>query len=183
MGKSLSIAPGGRLQVVEEPEAVPAIPEPVGALLDDAFMRSNAAGLRMLAASELNRELPAALAFWRAFARRLFQELCHLGEGAFDKWSAVAPPDDEELTRLAVEAPPMRGLEYLDNALLRRSWEELRELVATRAAKFRGGPGAYLQSVNLVWNLLGRVTFHLAENKRDPDRPYAFLATYTHQVG
>ena len=127
--------------------------------------------------------VPAALAFWRAFARRFFQAVCHLGEGAFEKWAAVAPPDDTELTRLAIEAPPMRGLEYLDIVLLRRSWEELRELVATQAATFAGGPGAYLHSVTPVWNLLGRVTFHLAENKRDPQRPFAFLATYTHQMG
>jgi hypothetical protein len=31
-------------------------------------------------------------------------------------------------------------------------------------------------------HLLGRVTFHLAENKRNPERPFAFLATYTHRI-
>src|SRR5262249_19661726 len=31
-------------------------------------------------------------------------------------------------------------------------------------------------------HLLGRVTFHLAENKRDPARPFAFLATFTHRL-
>jgi non-specific serine/threonine protein kinase len=30
--------------------------------------------------------------------------------------------------------------------------------------------------------LLGRVTFHLAENKGDPERPFAFLATFTHRL-
>ncbi len=29
---------------------------------------------------------------------------------------------------------------------------------------------------------MGRVTFHLAENKRNPAYPFAFLATYTHRV-
>jgi non-specific serine/threonine protein kinase len=40
-----------------------------------------------------------------------------------------------------------------------------------------------LQSLNPVWHLLGRVTFHLAENKRNPAHPFAFLATYTHRLG
>jgi non-specific serine/threonine protein kinase len=31
--------------------------------------------------------------------------------------------------------------------------------------------------------LLGRVTFHLAENRRNPAYPFAFLATYTHRLG
>ena len=30
-----------------------------------------------------------------------------------------------------------------------------------------------------AWNVVGRVHFHLAENRRDPEHPFAFLATYT----
>ena len=123
------------------------------------------------------------MAFWRSWSRRLFQELCHLGEGANANWSNVAPPSDAELDRLVADAPPMHGLEYLTADLLRDSWTELRDLVATRATTFPEGPGAFLQSINPIWHVLGRVTFHLAENKRDPDRPFAFLATYTHQMG
>jgi hypothetical protein len=41
---------------------------------------------------------------------------------------------------------------------------------------------AYLKSCNPVWNAVGRVTFHLAENKRNPAYPFAFLATYTHRI-
>jgi SNF2-related domain/SNF2 Helicase protein/Helicase conserved C-terminal domain len=183
MAKSISIAPGGRLHIVEEPDALPAIDEAAGATLEQAFAQSNGEGLLTLASRELDRDLPPALTFWRAYARRVFQDVCHLGEGAVDKWGSIPPPNDLELASLSVEAPPMRGLEYLDVDLLHRTWEELRELVASRAATFAGGPGAYLQSVNPVWHLLGRVTFHLAENKRDPQRPFAFLATYTHQMG
>src|SRR5260370_10522955 len=30
-----------------------------------------------------------------------------------------------------------------------------------------------------AWNVVGRVCFHLSENKADEERPFAFLATYT----
>jgi non-specific serine/threonine protein kinase len=33
-----------------------------------------------------------------------------------------------------------------------------------------------------VWHLVGRVTLHLAENKRNEEKPFAFLATYTDKV-
>ena len=33
-----------------------------------------------------------------------------------------------------------------------------------------------------AWRTVGRVTFHLAENKKDPDRPFAFMATYTNRL-
>ena len=49
---------------------------------------------------------------------------------------------------------------------------------ADNQAKQPGGLQAYLSARNPQWRLVGRVTLHLAENKRDPDHPFAFLATY-----
>ena len=37
----------------------------------------------------------------------------------------------------------------------------------------------FLKRRNPVWNLVGRVHFNLAENRQDPEAPFAFLATYT----
>jgi hypothetical protein len=33
-----------------------------------------------------------------------------------------------------------------------------------------------------AWHVVGRVTFHLAENKTDTQRPFAFLATFTEKL-
>src|SRR5207245_10942069 len=71
---------------------------------------------------------------------------------------------------------------YLNVALLQTLWSELRSLGATRAKESPEGPAAFLRTVNPLWHLVGRVTFHLAENKRDAERPFAFLATYTHRL-
>ena len=83
---------------------------------------------------------------------------------------------------MVADAPPTVGLEYLNAELLRSIWIELRERAGAEAAKAPGGPAAYLRALNPFWHLLGRVTFHLAENKRNPERPFAFLATYTHRL-
>jgi non-specific serine/threonine protein kinase len=37
----------------------------------------------------------------------------------------------------------------------------------------------FLKRRNPAWNLVGRVHFNLAENRQDPEAPFAFLATYT----
>ena len=37
---------------------------------------------------------------------------------------------------------------------------------------------AYLRERNPQWRFVGRVTLHLAENKRNPEYPFAFLATF-----
>jgi SNF2 family DNA or RNA helicase len=51
-----------------------------------------------------------------------------------------------------------------------------------RASRYKAGVESFLQQVNPFWHSLGRVTFHLAENKRDAERPFAFLATYAQRV-
>jgi hypothetical protein len=38
---------------------------------------------------------------------------------------------------------------------------------------------SFLAGFNPAWTLVGRVHFNLAENRRDPDYPFAFMATYT----
>ena len=72
----------------------------------------------------------------------------------------------------------MQGSEYLDSEVLAAWWSELDTLVRDEIAHHPGGVQAYLSELNPQWRLVGRVTFHLAENKRDPDHPFAFLATY-----
>ena len=60
-------------------------------------------------------------------------------------------------------------------------WSELDAHVHAAIAR-TPGRSPYLKSCNPLWNSVGRVTFHLAENKRNPAHPFAFLATYTNRV-
>jgi SNF2-related domain/SNF2 Helicase protein/Helicase conserved C-terminal domain len=158
--------------------------------LKNAFDASSAAGLVRLASGNLQAELPADFVFWRDFAQRFFHQLCELGEetlrrAAASKSSAlvsVDPPPERVLLESIENAPPMRGLEYLSPDVLRGLWSDLQAFVSDEATSYSGGPVAWLHSVNPLWHLLGRVTFHLAENKRDPSRPFAFLATYAHRI-
>ncbi len=182
MSLSLAITPRGDLEVVSDPESQPSVSEQVVARLHEGFARSNGSGLLLLAGQEIGEELPPALVFWRSFARQLMQALCQLGEDGYDKWKTISPPYDEALAQWIADAPPMRGLEYLTADLLRRLWGELRNHVAACAAASGDGPAGFLHAVNPLWHLLGRVTFHLAENKRDAARPFAFLATFTHRL-
>jgi non-specific serine/threonine protein kinase len=182
MSVNIVVTPAGSLIVAEDAEASTPLPAPACEALERAFAESSAAGLLLLASRELQADLPAALLFWRELARSFFHEVCQLGEGALARWVSVEAPADERLVRLVDDAPPMRGLEYLSARVLRERWIELRELAIARARDFPDGPDSWLEVINPLWHLLGRVTFNLAENKRDPSRPFAFLATYTHKL-
>jgi hypothetical protein len=158
--------------------------------LGDAFEQSTSAGLVLLAAGKPQTELPPEFLFWREFAQQFFHGLCNLSEEELKqalvpkqrKASVIEPPLELRLIELIQNAPPMRGLEYMTPDVLRQLWNELQQYSLEQAATFKEGVLAWLKTVNPIWNLLGRVTFHLAENKRDPERPFAFLATYTHRM-
>ncbi len=195
MNHRVVVSPHGRLLFVAVADEAGAATDAVSVLSDAAttaihaaFESSSAEGLLLLAEPRVKETLPADLLFWRDWARQFFQAVCSLDEERLEAFSKtgtaaiVSPPDDLALVVLVADAPPMRGLEYLTPEVLRRLWAELAELVRQRGVTSDGGVTAFLRTVNPFQHLLGRVTFHLAENKRDPDRPFAFLATYTHRL-
>ena len=76
----------------------------------------------------------------------------------------------------------MPGAELITPGLLRALWSDTGKALAVRAAKSKGGVQGYLKAQSPIWNVVGRVCLHLAENKRDPEYPFAFIATYVHKV-
>jgi len=182
MPKTIALAPAGHLQLISAADGEPCLSYDAADRLSQALDQSTPTALVLLASSVLPEQLPAIAAFWRSFSQHFFHAACQLGEGALGRWKSLPPPPEANLADLVASAPPMRGIEYLNSGLLKRLWTELADHVATQAASFPGGASAYLQSVNPLWHLLGRVTFHLAENKRDAKHPFAFLATYSHRM-
>jgi non-specific serine/threonine protein kinase len=76
----------------------------------------------------------------------------------------------------------MRGGEYLSADMLARLWRSLDELVRVEIARHPQGAGAWLKESHPLWRMVGRVTFHLAENKRHPTHPFAFMASYASRI-
>lgn len=182
MSHTLTLSPGGRLFVALDPSAEPQLSPAHASALEAAFGESSARGLELLAAALLHAPVPPALVFWRGLAQRYFTGLCHNPDLTECATLTVARPPAADWTALVEAAPPMQGLEYLNEAVLDKLWDELDTRVRGEIAGAPGGAQEYLKSRNPVWNALGRVTFHLAENKRNPEYPFAFLATYTHRI-
>ena len=148
------------------------------ARVSQAFARSQAAGLFTLATEKMDTALRPSLAYWRSFAGRYLTQLCQTPPA--EQTTSVL--DDEELDALVVSAPPMQGAEYLDVQSLAEVWEDLDVWVRAEGANFDGGLPAFLKRRASLWHQVGRVCFHLAENKRDREYPFAFLATYAPTV-
>ncbi|HEY3915691.1 MAG TPA: DEAD/DEAH box helicase [Verrucomicrobiae bacterium] len=182
MSYAVVVSPGGHLFVEPDEQAEPKLDPVAAQRLIEAFTMSGAHGLEALASEFLHAPLPPTLRFWRGLAGCYYTALCHNPNLDNTAGPSVAKPDEKEWIALVETAPPMKGLDYLDSGTLARLWDELAAHVHAAIAQAAGGAMDYLKRCNPLWNAVGRVTFHLAENKRNPAYPFAFLATYTNRI-
>lgn len=171
-----NITPAGHLLAVPETDAPP-VPESIA--LVDAFQAGAGHGLLYLGSTTIGRALPPAWGWWRDFAVRYVTALCTTVE---DEDIAVAEPNARDLERLIDDVPPMTGVDYLTPDVLATLWGEIDRALREELASTGGSLQAFLKSRHPTWNLVGRVHFNLAENRKDPEAPFAFLATYTARV-
>ncbi len=149
----------------------------------DVFATSQDEGLFLLAAETFDGPLPASFAYWRELAGKYLTALCHTPESAGAAVEPVAPPDLAELSAWIQSAPPMQGAEYLNPSALVAVWESLDTWVRGEISKSGDGLVGFLRRRAPLWHQVGRVCFHLAENRRDERHPFAFLATYAPAMG
>ncbi len=150
--------------------------------LAKAFEKSSAEGLLALTRLEGSGFALPGFRYWRDFAALFVTKLCQTPEEPPGLMAPVSPPAAGELATWALEAPPMRGAEYITPHVLESLWQELEAWVHQEVSR-SGSLAEFLKAKAPRWHQVGRVCFHLAENKRDPDHPFAFLATYAPQLG
>jgi len=171
-----------------------------GTELFQAFVRHPAEGLFTLAGDKGTAEkgidgLSPTLRYWHGFATEYLSARCQLQEPVVSSQGelplaavptspvpSVAPLSSERVEQLLQAAPPMRGAEYLDGEVLQTLWTLLDDWVREQI-QHHGSLSALLDEKAPQWHPVGRVCFHLAENKRDPDYPFAFMATYAPEQG
>ena len=135
-----------------------------------------------LGAAELSAVLPPGLAFGREFAHLFMARLTAVPDLP-EQWAAVVlPAPSAELQGLISAAPPMTGAEYLDPDVLHAWWKDLHTAVREDITAAGGDVNVWLRGQHPSWNLVGRVCFHLAENKGNELAPFAFLATCASHV-
>ena len=179
------LTPHGLLTLVQSLDAseeAPALAPERGVRLAKAFALGSGHGLLVLGADEVGTTLPPTLSYWRKFGARYASALCALpGIGERSK-PTVPIPADGELDTIAAAVPPMTGAEYLTTEVLANLWRGMDSAFDTELAQSKLTVQGFLKRRHPAWNLVGRVHFNLAENRKDEDAPFAFLATYTTQL-
>lgn len=175
----LRLTPHGHL-LLEDADDAPAVDDKLAGRLVDAFGRGSGHGLLRLGAGEIGQSLPPTFVWWRDFAARYVGAVCLHASGATSEAPpAVSPPTESELGTLVLTAPMMPGAEYLNADVLLRLWADLDAAFLASLVTSGSDLQTFLKALNPAWNLVGRVHFNLAENRQDPELPFAFMATYT----
>jgi superfamily II DNA or RNA helicase len=177
---TLRLTPQGHL-VLEVADDAPELDVATEERIAEAFAQGQGRGLFRLGAAEVGSILPPVLAYWRELGARFVTALCTRPP----EEERVEPPDappESELEALAAAAPLMPGAEYVTGAVLQALWGEMGEALVLELRESGASLHDFIKALNPAWNLVGRVHFNLAENRRDEEAPFAFLATYTSRL-
>lgn len=172
-------APGFRIL----PSGTPAISAPP---FDRLFEAGTGQGLYALAVSNWETPPGPAAFFLKNIARQALTRMAHAAAERPDEVDSVLDhllPHAAERAVLAEQFPPVPGGEYITASVISGWLEDFRRLVKKEVTARGITPAAWLNGLGAPWNQIGKVFFHLAENRDDPTggRPFAFMATFAHQ--
>jgi superfamily II DNA or RNA helicase len=90
----------------------------------------------------------------------------------------VKTPDTAVFLDMLGAVPYAVGAEYINAGWFANLWAELSSIFEKEISGWDGTVASFLNTYNSKLNVVGRVFFHLVENKSD-EYPFAFLATYS----
>jgi hypothetical protein len=151
-------------------------------LLEKEIYRRYASGrddwIFYLAFADPATPLSDSLSYFRKFARLFADCLLKTPDLEILRERVEIPADPDQIDSFLHQAPLMTGAEYLDATLLEQTWDRLRIFFSKAIRSHDGTVESFIKTYNSDIHLVGRVFFHLVENKTG-DQPFAFLATYS----
>ena len=120
---------------------------------------------------------PSAV-FVRQVADTFFRLLTSLPELELVRENALPVLTEEELDALQKSVPFVIGAEYITKEWFQCVFERLTAIFAEEIRQYNGTVEMYLTEKNQYLHVPERVFFHLVENQKEEDFPFAFLATY-----
>ncbi|MDR4504703.1 MAG: DEAD/DEAH box helicase [Candidatus Scalindua sp.] len=134
--------------------------------------------LLFLSFADKSIPLSPSLDYWRSFTGIFANKLAHLPDLETIRDAVTIPLDDENISEMLLRAPLMPGAEYLNAGFLKLVWSMLNTQFQYEISMYEGTVEDFIHTYSPDVHLVGRIYFHLVENK-GRDYPFAFLATYS----
>jgi len=122
--------------------------------------------------------LSPSLDYWRSFTGVFAKRLSQTPDLEILRHKVRILIEEDELRRHLDCAPMMIGSEYLSANLLEAVWEGLNNAFTRAIKSYDGTVEDFIRTYSPNVHLVGRVFFHLVENKNG-NYPFAFMATYS----
>jgi len=119
-----------------------------------------------------------SLDFWRNFTGDFAKRLSQTPDLEILRHNVKVLIEEAELRMHLDQAPLMIGSEYISVELLEAVWTRLNNAFSLVIKSYDGTVGDFIRTYSPNVHLVGRVFFHLVENKSD-DYPFAFMVTYS----
>jgi len=124
-------------------------------------------------------ELSPSLTFLKDLSELFTQKLSHTPDLESVRDNIMIPIDTNEILSLLRKAPFMAGFEYLNGEMIKGLWIRLNTRFQKEIQSYQGTIEDFVHHYSPDIHLVGRVYFHLVENKNNDVLPFAFLATYS----
>ncbi|MFH1982505.1 MAG: DEAD/DEAH box helicase [Pseudomonadota bacterium] len=177
----VAIVMAGGAIVLEWENADGTIGKSQGLLQEEIFRKfseKTGSWLLFLGFTDSGVPLSDSLNFWRCFAGDFTARLIRHPDLETLRENIDLPLEPDDIDRHLDQAPLMTGSDYLGTAILHGVWQTLLADFRARIAVHEGTVAGFIQSFRPDVHLVGRIYFHLVENKK-ADAPFAFLATYS----
>jgi len=122
--------------------------------------------------------LSPSLGFWRTVIESCTKTIIQTPDLEQIRHQIQIQRDELYPEEFLEKAPLSIGSEYLNEDLITLVWNQVEKSFKHGIKKYEGTVEAFIHEFSPTTHLIGRVFFHLVENKKSDD-PFAFLATYS----
>jgi hypothetical protein len=176
---NIVIMPDGTLQL-EWSDTQEIVSKTVILFQEEVLRRHDPDSSWLLFLSFCDKKVPLSpsLTYWRNFAGLFARELTHTPLLEMLRHKVKLTLNEDEFRQTLNSAPMMTGSEYLTIEILKDAWEKMNRAYSRAIKSYKGSVESFIQTYSPDVHLVGRVFFHLVEQKNS-DTPFAFLATYS----
>lgn len=124
------------------------------------------------------KKMTVSMAFLHSISSKFIKSLSKTPTIELSREQTVITPTADEIVSILENVPFVIGQEFINKQWIKQIYQSLSEVFSKEIGAYAGTVAEFLLEHNSNINVVGRVFFHLVENKSDT-YPFAFLATYS----
>ncbi|WNF35091.1 DEAD/DEAH box helicase [Bacillaceae bacterium IKA-2] len=127
---------------------------------------------------EKTEKMTVSMEFLHSISNKFIKSLSKTPTIELSREQTFITPTGDEIKEILANVPFMIGQEFINKQWIEQLYQNLSAVFSQEIGAYQGTVAEFLMEHNSNINVVGRVFFHLVENKSDT-YPFAFLATYS----